>query len=148
MVPRGGVTSTLMSLLTAFAPSYAALPMHCVYVCGKCNLTPMALCDVTEAGGPGLPPRPTPCGAPGAQSFDTCDRALGLNVSSLAPSTRNTSCQGLASADDTQGFSELANAFTQLLAVDVEPSMPSWARSKGASWAAFSSSRSWLPCWP
>ena len=93
------------------------------------NLTPMALCDVTEAGGPGLPPRPTPCGASGAQSFDTCDRALGLNVSSLAPSTRNTSCQGLASADDAQGFSELANAFTQLLAVDVEPSMPSWARS-------------------
>ena len=81
MVPRGGVTSTLTFLLTAIAPSYAALPMHCVYVCGNCNLTPMVLSDATEAGGPGLPPRPTPCGASGAQSFDTCDRALGLNVS-------------------------------------------------------------------
>ena len=108
MVPRGGVTSTLTFLLTAIAPSYAALPMHCVYVCGNCNLTPMALCDATEAVGPGLPPRSTPCGASGAQSFDTCDRALGLNVSTWAPSTRNTSCQGLASADDAQDFFELA----------------------------------------
>ena len=129
MVPRGGVTSTLTFLLTAIAPSYAALPMHCVYVCGNCNLTPMALCDATEAVGPGLPPRSTPCGASGAQSFDTCDRALGLNVSTWAPSTRNSSSQGLASADDAQGFSELAKAFTQLLAVDVEPALPSWARS-------------------
>ena len=129
MVPPGRVTSTLTSLLIAIAPSYAALPMHCVYVCGNCNLTPMVLCDATGAGGPGLPPRPTPCGASGAQSFDTCDRALGLNVSTWAPSTRNTSCQGLASADDAQDFFELAKDIIQLLAVDVEPSLPSWARS-------------------
>ena len=82
MVPPGRVTSTLTSLLIAVAPSYAALPMHCVYVCGNCNLTPLALCNATGAGGPGLPPRPTPCGASGAQSFDTCDRALGLDEQS------------------------------------------------------------------
>ena len=118
MVPPGRVTSTLTSLLIAVAPSYAALPMHCVYVCGNCNLTPLALCNATGAGGPGLPPRPTPCGASGAQSFNTCDRALGLNVSTLAPSTRNTSCLAFASADDAQSFSELAKDIIQLLAVD------------------------------
>ena len=146
MVPLGRVTSTLTSLLIAIAPSYAALPMHCVYVCGNCNLTPTVLCDATEAGGPGLPPRPTPWGASGAQSFDTCDRALGLNVSTKAPSTRNTSCQGFASADDAQGFSELAKDIIQLLAESTwnHPCLP----GHGALSAASFSSRSCLPCWP
>ena len=68
MVPPGRVTSTLTSLLIAIAPSYAALPMHCVYVCGNCNLTPMVLCDANEACGPGQPACPAPYGAPGDQS--------------------------------------------------------------------------------
>ena len=126
MVPPERVTSTLTLLLAAIALSYAAFPVNCVYGCGNCNQTPMVLCDANEACGPGLPTCPAPCGAPGDQSFDISDRAFDLNVSVWLTSTRTTPCQGFDSADDTQGFSELTKAFSQLLAVDVEPLLEPW----------------------